>query len=229
MERELLLAALPPYQGKRTLIKKDQSVSDIMTETLAAHDAFAGDYDKICHFFIGRTDEGTLERLFNFLKLNVKYKEESERMQATKSPAAIIETGVSDCKCYALFIGGVLDALNRQGGYFMWNYAYAAYDKGIAHVFVQCEVDGQEFWVDPVLSTFNQRYPRPTHIIKKKKSADMALYRISGVQDAKKIERALQPKANPAVGSVTDFVNANPMLTIAGAVVVIYLLTRKRR
>lgn len=230
MDKELLLSMLPPYQGKKILIKRDQSVTDIMTETLNAHDAFANDYDKIAHYFIGRSDEGTLEKLFNFLKTNVAYKEEPEEVQQTKSPAAIIETGVCDCKCYAIFIGGVLDALNRLGGRFDWNYAYAAYNEGIAHVFVQARVEGKEFWVDPVLSKFNQRYPRPKHIVKKKKSADMALYRVSGVENPNQIKKFYEKqRANPAVGSIGDFISQNPGITVAAALVIFYLLTRKRR
>jgi len=245
MTRESILQALPPYQNKKVLIKKRQTVGDIMQETLNAHDYFSTDYDLIADRFCRKDDVDTLKEIFNFLKLNVSYKEESERNQVTMSPAAILEKGVVDCKCYSLFIGGVLDALNRQGGNFDWCYCYASYTAGVrtpGHVFVSCTIDGKEFWIDPVLSSFDKRTPVPKYIIKKKKISDM-LYRLSGINKnvpaPLQVQQSdyLQSVGNGATGinkisGVGDWIRENPKTALAlgvGAVLVIIYLRKKKR
>ena len=186
MDRMSLLGVLPKYRGTAQLIRADQSVGDIMREVKAAHKLYSRDYDAITsHFDFGDNEIRTLEALFSFLKQNVKYKEESEHRQTSKSPAALLATATGDCKHYALFIGGVLDALNRKGKNFDWWYRFASYspmDGTPGHVFVVVRINGREVWVDPVLSSFNARTHIPTRVIDKKIS-NMALYRVSGVTE----------------------------------------------
>ena len=109
-----LLQVLPPFTNSSVIIEKKQDVHDIINEVLDAHKYFASDYDIIYPFF----DQGTMKeicnRLFDFCKKNIRYKIESEDLQTTKSPAAILATGEGDCKHYAGFIGGVLSAINRK-------------------------------------------------------------------------------------------------------------------
>lgn len=207
MTRETLLAALPEYDHKLVLIKRRQTVEDILIELLYSHELFERDYDTIATKFLGGSDVEVLKRIFNFLKLNVDYKEEGDSKQVIKSPAAIIETGVCDCKCYASFIGGVLDAINRVGGRFNWNYAFASYQKGVrvpGHVFVQAYVDGEEYWIDPVpaVGGFDSRTPSPKFIRRKQKVDAMALYRLSGIGEVAPVRTTLDRLRYPV--SVKD-------------------------
>lgn len=180
MTKEQLLLRLPEYQGKKELLKREQSVSDIVREVLNAHEHFAADYDRIADLFTSYNSVSVLRNLFSFLKLNVPYSEESERAQIVKGPAAILETSSCDCKCYALFIAGVVDALRRLGYPYDWGFAFAGYKGGgIQHVFVVVNINGKTYWVDPTLQNFDQRTPVPTFL--KIKRPKMALYRLSGV------------------------------------------------
>lgn len=181
MNADTILGKLPAFEGKKKLIKTDQTVSDIVKEVCEAHLYFSDDYDLICTDFVGPDQVQTLKNLFTFLKTNVKYVEEPAESQTTKSPAAILQTGVCDCKGYSLFIGGVLDALNRLGGNYEWGFAFAGYGKKkkVRHVFVWCQIGPDDYWIDPVLSEFNQRYPQPTFL--SCKVPDMAIHRLSGV------------------------------------------------
>lgn len=183
MDRELLLQDLPPFLHRYTTIKKNQSVYDIVKEVLEAHEIFANDYDRIAAYFDGSSYEDIARRLFNFLKSNVAYKIESEESQTTKSPSALLVQGFGDCKHYAGFIAGVLDALNRRGKNINWNYRFASYnlfDKEPGHVFVVLHNKGKEFWIDPVLNFFNERL-EPTFILDKKPK--QMLSRVSGIYD----------------------------------------------
>lgn len=182
MIRESLLMKLPEFRDKWELVKRKQSVKDIMNQIFASHEEYADQYDKICTDFVGSSNVQTLVNLFDFLKENVKYEEEPEEEQVIKSPTAIIETGVGDCKTYASFIGGVLDALKRRGADIEFNYVFAGYEsKSLGHVFVEAIVDCSEYWIDPVLSVFDTRTPSPSFI--KKYTRDMSLYKLSGVEE----------------------------------------------
>ena len=127
MNRSELLGKLPPYTKKTVTINRNQTVGDIVNEVLAAHKIFANDYDSIAAYFDHGSNLDIAKNLFYFLKQNVRYKVESEENQTTKSPAALLETAQGDCKHYAGFIAGVLDALKRRGRKIDWFYRFASY------------------------------------------------------------------------------------------------------
>lgn len=180
MDANYLLGKLPPFNNSQAVIKEDQSVHDIIKEVLNAHDFFAKDYDNIAEDFYRPDIYETCEALFNFCKQNIRYRIESEKEQTTRSPSALIAIGDGDCKHYAGFIGGVLDALNREGANINWVYRFASYksfDKEPQHVFVVVkEKNGNEIWVDPVLKEFDERL-KPDFFIDKKVKM---LSRVSG-------------------------------------------------
>lgn len=198
MNRDRLLGRLSAYGKKRILIKKDQGVPDIMSAMLSAHKIYAPEYDKISQDFYAGDGIQTAKNLFNFLKKNVRYKIESENNQRIMSPSAIVSLAKNDCKNYALFIMGVLDSLKRKG---LINndiyYRFASYkllDEVPHHVFaVIRDTDGTEYYVDPVLSTFNERKTF-FHKIDKRPN-NMPLYSISGVgKSVGAAKKSAQPK-----------------------------------
>ncbi len=194
MEKHLLLGKLPAFNNKSVLIEKRQTVRHIIREVMEAHKIFASDYDAIAEDFYCSTPTITAQALFNFCKENIRYVVEPEEKQTTKSPAAIIALGDSvggDCKHYAGFIGGVLDALNRRGCNIEWFYRFASYDMFDhmpQHVFiVVIDDEGKEIWVDPVLNSFNSRSAVPYHTPIDKKPNRMPLFRIAGVDEYSQI------------------------------------------
>jgi len=198
MNRDRLLGRLSPYGKKRILIKQDQGVPDIMSAMLSAHKIYAPEYDKISQDFFAGNGIQTAKNLFNFLKKNVRYKIESENNQRIMSPSAIVSLAKNDCKNYALFIMGVLDSLKRKG---LINndifYRFASYkllDEVPHHVFaVIRDQDGTEYYIDPVLSTFNERKTF-FHKIDKRPN-NMPLYSVSGVgRSVGAAKKTAQPK-----------------------------------
>jgi hypothetical protein len=195
MDRAVLLGVLPPYLNRYTLVKRHQDVFDIVKEVLAAHEAFAPDYDLIAPYFEGFSKMETCKRLFQFLKKNIPYEVEPEKSQTTKSPSALLHQSFGDCKHYAGFIAGVLDALNRRGADFDFAYRFASYsiwDNTPGHVFVVVWINGNEVWVDPVLKSFNQRL-EPTYILDKRVKNSYMLSRVSGVYDGYEAYADLAP------------------------------------
>ena len=204
MNPKVLLNNLPPYDGKKYLIKKNQNVDDIINAILQAHKKHREHYKKIAILFKGRTTRETAKNIWNFLKKNVPYKEEPETNQTIKSPTAIIVTGMyntesNDCKNYALFSAGILQGLNDLGFKIPYAFRFASYsifDKTPGHVFVVVNPGtNREIWIDPVLKSFDYKKPY-THAKDKK-----MMYTMSGVGMGKPKKRifakiALAPARN---------------------------------
>ena len=198
MNRDRLLGRLSPFGKKRILIKQDQGVPDIISAMLSAHKIYSPEYDKISQDFYAGDGIQTAKNVFNFLKKNVRYKIESENNQRIMSPSAIVSLAKNDCKNYALFIMGVLDSLKRKG---LINndifYRFASYkllDEVPHHVFaVIKDQDGTEYYIDPVLSSFNERKTF-FHKIDKRPN-NMPLYSVSGI--GKSVGAAKKTAAKP--------------------------------
>lgn len=201
MQKNILLGRLKSFGGNSKMIVRDQQVPDIISAMLSAHKMYAGEYDKISKDFYSGDGVQTAKKLFEFLKKNVHYKIESDKNQRIMSPSAILSLGKNDCKNYALFIMGVLDSLKRKG---LINnkiyYRFASYrllDEIPHHVFAVIQDQyGTEYFIDPVLSKFNER---KTYYHKIDKEPTMPLYSVSGIGAAKKktASKAVAPAAKP--------------------------------
>lgn len=156
-----LLDKLPPYVDEWITLVDEQTVSDIIEEVLEAHREFAPYYDKIVLDFTGGSMQDISERLYNFCKENISYKEETKDDQTSALPTGILTRGHGDCKHYALFIGGILDAMNRRGKDIDWKYRFASYklfDSEPHHVFIVVNEGINETWIDPTPMS-EKRYP----------------------------------------------------------------------
>lgn len=186
---------LTPFSNSQRMLVPDQQVSDIIGGMLDAHIKYAPEYNKIASSFAGRDVKSTARNIYDFLKKNVNYVIEPDDKQMLKSPSAILYTGKtsgSDCKNYALFTAGILDALNRSGFPIKWTFRFASYrmfDKMPHHTFVVINPDtDKEIWIDPVLNSFNQKKQYYYKLDKKPKN--MALISLAGIGKAKKTKSA---------------------------------------
>jgi hypothetical protein len=159
LTRNYLLRKIGAALPSEKLVVDDQTTGDIITRMAVKHKDCRRYYDKIAEDFTGRNVLEIAQKIFDFCKGNIAYKEESLDRQNISSPQTILSRGVCDCKGYALFSGGVLDALNRKGYGINWKYRYASDKPGAdipGHVFVVIQDQGHEIWLDPVLDEFNQ-------------------------------------------------------------------------
>jgi len=194
------------YKGEAVRVRVFQSVGDIMQGIMSTHRRYTAEYDKIAPTFDGYNTLKICQKIYNFLLSKTHYKVEPDSKQTLRSPAAILALGSDpaqglDCKSYSLFIGGVLDALNRRGHNIKWCYRFASYrfgDKLPHHVFVVVNPGTKnEIFVDPVIKPFN--YKKPYFYKVDKTPSNMALYSISGTRanrQARKAEKKQKTKAN---------------------------------
>ena len=182
ISKNTILGKLTPFLNQQNVVVENQGVNDIISGILQTHNKYIDEYDKIYPYFIGSDLQETSKNIYDFLKKNVPYYIESNEYQFLKSPSSIISTP-SDCKSYALFSCGVLDAIKRNTGEdFEILYRFASYDpfdKVPQHVFCVVRGEGEEFWIDPVLNKFNEK--KQPYFFKDKNVNKMALVGLSGV------------------------------------------------
>lgn len=182
ISKNTILGKLTPFLNQQNIVVENQGVNDIISGILQTHNKYIDEYDKIYPYFIGSDLQETSKNIYDFLKKNVPYYIESNEYQFLKSPSSIISTP-SDCKSYALFSCGVLDAIKRNTGEdFEILYRFASYDpfdKVPQHVFCVVRGEGEEFWIDPVLNKFNEK--KQPYFYKDKNVNKMALVGLSGV------------------------------------------------
>lgn len=180
--KNTILGKLTPFLNQQNVVVENQGVNDIISGILDTHNKYLNEYDKIYPYFIGSDLQETSKNIFDFLKKNVPYDIESNELQFLKSPSSIVSTP-SDCKSYALFSCGVLDAIKRNTGEdFDIIYRFASYDpfdKVPQHVFCVVRGEGEEFWIDPVLNKFNEK--KQPYFFKDKNVNIMSLVGLSGV------------------------------------------------
>lgn len=209
---QTVINGLPPFgYRKKTIIPgNDQTVTDITQEILNTHRDYETDYDQIYPLFDTGNIYSTCHKIWDFLKYNLQYSAESNE-QSVKSPSAILHKGEKiDCKHYSLFTGGVLDSIKaNEGESWDWCYRFASEDpdKKIGHVFVVVFDQGREIWVDPVLSSFDQR-KHYTKIVDKR---PMSLVKISGVNNTPQV---IQPKMVTDVNTAVAFTSFLTMINM---------------
>jgi len=253
-----ILGKLTPFLNQQSVVVENQGVNDIITGILETHKKYESEYDKIYQYFDGDDIYETCNNIYNFLKKNVPYYIESNDLQYLKSPSSIVCTP-SDCKSYALFSCGVLDAIKRntdQDFDVLYRFAsYDPFDKVPQHVFCVVIENDEEFWIDPVLDSFNEK--KKPYFFKDKKVNNMSLVGLSGVQPqqnqavgstisdifdsvlkaAPSIITATQPRNDFGGGGYTQYqpqpqqstgISTNTILLLAAAGLSIYFLTRKK-
>ena len=215
---------LTPFSNSQKMLVPDQQVSDIITGMLNAHTKYAPEYQKIAQSFAGRDVKSTARNIYDFLKKNVNYVIEPDDKQMLKSPSAILYTGKttgSDCKNYALFTAGILDALNRAGFPIKWTFRFASYrmfDKMPHHTFVVINPDtNKEIWIDPVLNGFNLKKQYYYKLDKKPKN--MALISLAGIGRKSKAEKKAKKQVRSAKRKEAVKKVANKLKTTGKAVI----------
>lgn len=194
MNKAAIIRALSEYDMDVVVLVPDQDISDIMVGIKAMHKCYAHMYDKIAAYF--DESQGVEELCFDlwkFCKENLEYQEQTTDEQWVSMPGTILSRGFCDCKEYALFIAGVLDAKRRKGLEVDWMFRFVPskmLGMNIGHVFVVANPGN--IWVDPVLGNFDQHYP---YFVKKDEVVSTAS-KIAGLQ--------LDQYGRMAIGSAED-------------------------
>jgi len=186
VNRNILIGKVSPFLGKKETLVANQDTVDIIDALIRNHYKYSNEYDKIFRYFDGGNVEETAYNVWKFLKDEFRYNIEPEEMQILRSPSALLASNIVgiDCKGYATFANGIMDAYRRNTGKkFDVYYRFASYDpfdNTPQHVFAVVNENGEEFWIDPVLDQFDEK--KQPYFYKDKKIKNMALVAMSGIQ-----------------------------------------------
>lgn len=181
--KERLLKRLSPWNEDVDVWEPEQNLSDIKRGIVKAHKLNRSEYDKIAPLFIRHNEYETCEYIWQFLRSSMLNVVEGVDDQTLRAPAAMLHTGDDlgiDCKNYALFTGGVLDAINRTGKlYIPFAYRFAKYECN--HVFVVAFPNtDDEIWIDAIDDVPYFDYRKEPKYYNDKKISAMALKYMSG-------------------------------------------------
>jgi hypothetical protein len=148
-----------PTNGKAKTLVNDHTLPDIINYIIIYHNKHKKYYDDISEQFWDGDAYNTANLVFDFLRQNVTNITESDKKQTVKSPGRLLKDGHGDCKHYASFANGVFDSLRRKGYPIQSAYRFTADtpESEVHHVFSIVKDNGKEYWVDPVLNSFNKK------------------------------------------------------------------------
>lgn len=151
-----LVKILPKPDHKQRLVKRFQTVSDIVDLILVA-DKQNSVYSPILkgYFYTGNTIQD-IRAFYKYACENIKYLKEGN-LQTAKTVPAILNFGYGDCKHFSLFLGSCCRALRIP--YVFRFTSYNKYDKEASHVYVVAHVYGKQIILDGVLKMINAEKP----------------------------------------------------------------------
>ncbi len=153
-----------PYEGKQVTLMEENDTNDIIDAIKMVHNKYASHYvgePDVLKFWRGNAKD-TAKLIYDFLDYYIKYKVEPPDFQTVKTPGRLLRQLHGDCKHYATFTCGVVDALRKKGYPISCKYRFVSDVPGVDvhHVFaVVTDAAGNEYWVDPVpnITRFDQR------------------------------------------------------------------------
>jgi hypothetical protein len=111
----------------------------------------------VAHQFVGNTVFDTTKNIWAYLKRNINYKEDSNRLQVIQLPSKLLSTKQGDCKSYSLFTAAILYCLDIP-----FKMRYTNYSGGTTprHVYVVAlDEKNEPIIIDAVYHTHNAEKP----------------------------------------------------------------------
>jgi hypothetical protein len=111
----------------------------------------------VAHQFVGNTVFDTTKNIWAYLKRNINYKEDSNRLQVIQLPSKLLSTKQGDCKSYSLFTAAILYCLDIP-----FKMRYTNYSGGTTprHVYVVAlDEKNEAVIIDAVYHTHNAEKP----------------------------------------------------------------------
>lgn len=137
------------------LKKTDYVTNDIIELISVAHAQAKKQTYEFAKSFPGRNLAERAKLLYDFLLINIRYKEDEPGYQFVKLPSAVWHDKFCDCKSFSLFIGGILANWNIP---FVYRFtSYVQNDTLPRHVYPVIKKGNKELIMDVVYKKFDQQ------------------------------------------------------------------------
>jgi len=147
--RETLGAPL----NNRRVISRNQTAPQIFNEMRRAEKNSRGQALAIANQFKGKSQIDTAKGVFNFLRHGMTYKKEPNTRQTVKEIRRYVSDGYGDCKHFATFAVGVLNACHIPTWFVL--VSQRPHDKTPNHAYAQCMIGNRIITIDPCRPRFN--------------------------------------------------------------------------
>lgn len=147
-------ALLPPYQGKKhiTSVMGLGNNRILVSAILKNYPLAVAQTKRLANQFNTGSLESTGQAVWQFLRSQINYKEDSGLFQHIKAPSALATVKNGDCKSFSTFAAGIMANL----GYPV-TYRFAGYDgsQHPGHVYILAGKPGNQIIIDGVWHTYN--------------------------------------------------------------------------
>ncbi|WP_345237733.1 transglutaminase-like domain-containing protein [Hymenobacter saemangeumensis] len=179
-----------PHTGQVRVTHQDGITREIIAEVLAVSAESAGQTAKLAKALEGKTPLESCENVFRFVRKNIGYVLDPAGKQFIKTPEAVIGTGVSDCKGFAILTNDLLRCLGIRSAFRF--VSFSPLSTNVTHVYSVAwpNAGGPLVVLDACLPRFNQEKPYTHH-----EDHMTQISRVSGIGRARRMRRAETPLA----------------------------------
>lgn len=139
--------------GKNEFITHNQTARQIFFQMRRAEKNSREQSMRIARQFKGKSQRDTAKGIYNFLRHGMLYKKEPKNRQSGKEIRRYISDGYGDCKHYATFAVGVLNACRIPAWFVMVSQKPG--DRSPNHAYACCMIGEQVYVIDPCRPRFN--------------------------------------------------------------------------
>lgn len=153
LSRQNIYGRIKPADGKARHLSTFQNAKEISNALKMAEYNSRGVSKQLVKYFKEPTDYATAAKVWHFLRTQIKYRAEPKTDQTAKEIQRFIQDGTGDCKHFATFAVGVLNACGIK----TW-FTFVGQDASIKkpnHVYGTALIDGQLVCIDPCRKRFD--------------------------------------------------------------------------
>lgn len=155
MDRAAAISLLPQTTAGTKLVLSSIGMGtnpQLVKDILGRYNYCVEQAQKLAPRFNKGSLEATAQAVWNFLKTQIQYKEDSGLLQHIKAPNALVSSGFGDCKSYSLFAAAIMANLGYPVTFRFAGYGGANYP---GHVYILAGKKGQQVIIDGVYKKFN--------------------------------------------------------------------------
>lgn len=143
--------------GKVTEMYPDANMRQIVDTILYADQMSSAFTTRLAPKLVAANDYETLEKIWRFVRKNIRYRRDASGRELVKSPGATWRDGYGDCKSMSVFVASLLRNLGYSYFFRVARYDAAYPEQG--HIYpVVILPNGDQVIVDAVNPRFNQEW-----------------------------------------------------------------------
>jgi len=139
--------------GNRETVTRHQTATDIIQQMRRAEKNSRGQSLRLAQQYKGKPQKDIARGVYNFLRHEMQYRKEPTSKQTAKEIRRYVADGFGDCKHYATYAVGVLNACRVPAWFVLVSQRKRS--KNPTHAYACCMIGEQVYVIDPCRPQFN--------------------------------------------------------------------------